>query len=641
MGSSRLTRVVLGALILGVLPLFLRLWPVGHGAPRPEYVPDTHVVRNALQMAANKDPVPPAGKYSSYPYLLPYMLLPVYAADYAAGRVSGEWSGGGEYGMHLKENPWRAHRLARILLAILSATAPLFIFGAARASGMGAGAWLAAFLAGTSLLHVHLSVQERPWAPMAAAVAATAWAAAVHARSGTRRSLLVAALAAAVTFSIHQGGVVVLGMVGVAWAVAPTTEGSGGSKGALKTRLARGVGAVALFAGASLAMGHAYLVRYGPTEKDQVAAQELVRDDMIQITIGSQQVVLGLRWETFTGLSRAFLGYDPVILIAGLLGLVLAFRRRTLLPSMVFLVGWAAFFMTNVNEHIRYLLPMAMLMTLPAGLFLETLWRRPVGRFAVLGVLIVPLTLALRLGHVLNQEDTRSLAADRLMELPEGSRVAIDVYGPVVPQTLPALEMTERLRTRVDSALYGREAHRRDMLAAGQPQAPGVDAVRLEDAFEYDLRTGGTWIRDLPEDTEQAKGNATDDPTDDSARDPLPHLHLGGSTRSALAAIGATHILLVDRTPDDGVEPPLVDPTPSRPYEGAPAGTPADRKLAPLVLTGDPEWTLHPGWGDLDRAGSDHDHVVPSAHFPTEAPFPLRDLWRVHRPGPKLVLYRL
>ena len=68
----------------------LRLWPIGHGAPTPDLVPDTHVVRNALHMLGDEDLVPPANAHSSYPYLLPYLLLPVYAADFLWGSLQGE-----------------------------------------------------------------------------------------------------------------------------------------------------------------------------------------------------------------------------------------------------------------------------------------------------------------------------------------------------------------------------------------------------------------------------------------------------------------------------------------------------------------------------------------------------------------------
>ncbi len=91
------------ALILALAEL-LRLAPIDHRAPRG-YVQDGYMVRNALGMAQEKDPVPPIAKYSTYPYLVPYLLLPVYDARYALGRVSGAWSGAGEFAMRAKERP--------------------------------------------------------------------------------------------------------------------------------------------------------------------------------------------------------------------------------------------------------------------------------------------------------------------------------------------------------------------------------------------------------------------------------------------------------------------------------------------------------------------------------------------------------
>ncbi len=606
--------LLLSLVLIGALSCALRLWPIGHGAPTPEFVPDTHVVRNALHMLGDRDLVPPANAYSSYPYLLPYLLLPVYAADFVWGSLQGDWSAGDEYGRFLKEVPWHAHLLARILLALIAATAPLFILMAARAAGMRAGAWIAATLCATSLLHLQLSVQERPWAPMAAAVAATAWGAAVHVRTGSQRSLLWTSVAAAAAFSMHQAGGLALGIVGLAWLLAPDPDRSDETERGdqIKRKVIRGALAVALFWGVSLLVGHPYLLRYG-LEAD-VAAQDLVRDDQTQITFGAQQVVLGLRGATFVGLIRSFLGYDPVLLVAGLGGMLLALRRRALVPAMVFVLGWGAFFMTNQNEHIRYLLPMAVLMSLPAGLLLERLVQRPVGAIATALALLLPLVQAARFDWLLRQDDTRILAAARLAELPAESRVAIDVYGPVVPQTLSALELTASLRAATGSALYGREEHRRMMLEAGLPQAPGVDAVRLEDVFEYDLRHGGTWIREG-----------------------LAAAH-GATTQDVLASLGVTHLLLVDRTPEDGAPPPLVDPAPSRPLEGSPPGSPAVPKLAPLELPSDVVWQVHPSW---TRPTDTVDGEAVDAHLPTAMPFPLRDLWTVRRPGPKLQLFAL
>ena len=64
-GGRRQRRLLLGVVLIGALSCALRLWPIGHGAPTPEFVPDTHVVRNALHMLGDRDLVPPANAYSS------------------------------------------------------------------------------------------------------------------------------------------------------------------------------------------------------------------------------------------------------------------------------------------------------------------------------------------------------------------------------------------------------------------------------------------------------------------------------------------------------------------------------------------------------------------------------------------------
>ena len=163
------------ALLLALLALSLapRLMPLGHGLPR-NYVPDTHIVRAALGMAKDRDPVPPVGKYSTYPNLLPYLLLPVYTGEYALGRLTGRFAGPGEFQAEVLEAPGRMHFLARVLVALLSALAPLLAFALARTAGLTAGAWIAGVLMATALLHIHFSVQERPWGPLVTALLLTA-----------------------------------------------------------------------------------------------------------------------------------------------------------------------------------------------------------------------------------------------------------------------------------------------------------------------------------------------------------------------------------------------------------------------------------------------------------------------------------
>lgn len=620
-GKNR-RHVGLALLVLIVAPFFLRLWPIDHGAPRPGYVPDTHIVRNALNMAKDKDPVPPAGTYSSYPYLLPYVLLPAYAAEYVRGRVAGDWSGSGEFGARLQESPWRAHLIARVICASISALAAVFLFFAARAAGLGLGAWVAGWLGATCLLHVQMSTHERPWAPLTAMMAAAAWAGAVHARTGRTKPLLLCGLAAAASFSMNPAGGVALLIAGVAWAVAVRRpeDHELGARTELTRRFGRGFGTVALFAGVALVIGYPFYLRYGAIPAESVAANELVTEDQIQFAFGGTQMIVAFSMDTLKGLTRTFIGYDPVIFFLGLLGLVGALRRRALLPATVFVLAWGGWFMTNQNEQIRYILPMAVMMTLPAGVFAETLARSRGGRIALAVMLAFPLVQALRLGYVMNQRDTRAVAEEMLGKLPGGALVAVDVYGPVPPQTVEAIKITKRLRERTGAELYGREAHRLMMLEADQPQPKGHPVLRLEDAFEYALHTGETWIRDLGEDVEREGA-----------------LDLGSTTASALRAMGATHLLLTDRTPENGSLPPLIDPT--VPTEATAGPDEMPRKLAPIDLPAEPLWTVHPAWST--PSVPEEAAPVPDAHLPTTLKFPLRDLWRVRRPGPKLELYEL
>jgi len=49
-------------------------------------------------------------------------------------------------------------------------------------------------------------------------------------------------------------------------------------------------------------------------------------------------------------------------------------------------------------------------------------------------------------------------------------------------------------------------------------------------------------------------------------------------------------------------------------------------------------WQVHPSW---TRPTDSVDGEAVDAHLPTAMPFPLRDLWTVRRPGPKLQLFAL
>lgn len=568
---SKSTRVA-AIVLLFFLPAALRLIPIRHGLPE-NYLPDTHIVRSALGMAKDKNPVPPVLKYSSYPNLLPYCLLPIYATQYVAGRVSGEWGGAEEFGHVVQSDPARVHLPARLLVALFGILTPWVVFRTARAAGLQRGAWVAAWLVTTGLLHTHFSVQERPWVPMVFFFALSGWPAVRYASDPRPRWLLLSGVAAGLAFATHQAGLGALGISGFAWLL----SGPGWRGQELRSRLLHGVGAVALFGVVSLALGHPYLLVHGPPPQEEFAGAESWEEtDAPSFSIAGQAIRLQIRPESFTRLSAALFGYDPVLLILGVLGIPLALRRRATRAPTAFALLWAAFFMTNQNDHVRYLLPLCVLLAWPAGCLAERLWNPRWGRGALVLALALALAQSARLGWVLTRSDTREAAGELLAGLPAGSRVVIDRYGPVVALDAASLDRISEWRE-----LRTREAFRRERLRVGVEPDAGLDAVRVEDFLLFD---------DRRETVDLAPGRSA----------------LGTTAAEALTRLGATHVLLVRRYPDGARAHPLAS-----------------------LLSGEPIAVVDPSAEEL----------ASEAYLPMEMRFPLRGLWQVSRPGPWMGLY--
>jgi hypothetical protein len=576
-----------GALLaLIALALGLRLLPIGHGFPATAYVPDTHVVRGALGMAAARDLVPPAGTTTSYPYLLPYLLLPIYGVEYAAGRARGAWAGPGEYGERLLEEPARAHLPARILVACFGALTVLVVFRWARGLGLSGGAWAAAWLVACGTLHVHFSVQERPWVPLAFFLTWSAAAASAYLLGTGTRALLASGAAAGLAFATHQGGLLALGIPALAWVLGLGGPAAGGASAG--RQVARGAGALCAFALLALVLGHPYYLVHGSAASEHVSGG-LGGD----IAVGGQAFSYRFRLASLGRMLQAFAGYDAALLVLAVGGLWPLLRTRAALPGLAFALGWGAIFLTNFNDHVRYLLPLAVLLAPAAGRAAEGLARAPLGRVALAMLLALPLVQSLRLVQLLRRADTRELAAEKLAAAAGTS--ALDIYGPDVALDRASLERLADLRP-----LYTREASRLERLRAGvaTPQGVGLDAVRLEDLFEYDARSHASRVR---------AGAA----------------HLGGDAMEVLEALGVESVLLVDRDPGDGAPPFPLDRTP------APPGA---QKLAPLELDGPALWCVSPARGGATPW---------EARLPTELSFALVSLWQVERPGPELAFHRL
>ncbi|MCB9914261.1 MAG: glycosyltransferase family 39 protein [Planctomycetes bacterium] len=568
-------------LLLFVLPLGLRAAALEHGLPR-DYVPDTHIVRSALGMAKDKNPVPPVGKYSFYPNLLPYCLLPLYVGDFAVGKLTGRFAGAEDFGDRMLLHPEEPHLIARWLVAVLGSLLPWALFRAARAAGLGRGAWLAGFLGAFCLLDVQFGTQERPWAPMTTFIALAAWGSVVHARDGNGRALLGAGAAAGLAFATHQAGLMALALCGFAWLFSPLPWTG---PGAVRGRWRLGVMCVLLCLVVSVPLGHPYWLVHGRTAASAVVGGAEANDAAGAFTLGGMTIVPQIRLESFPRLARALLGYDPVLVLLGLGGLALAWRRRALRPVVAWCLVMGAFFLTSQSDHVRYLLPVLALLALPAGVFGERLLSARLGAFVLALLCVVPVVQSLRFVQLLRRTDTRALAEERLAALPPSAVLAVDRYGPEVPPSQAALETLADVRRRTGGELYGRERRRLELLQEGALPADerGQDALRVEDLVEFQGRAGTPVVRAGLE-------------------------GLGATPAALFAGLDVSHFLLVRRRP--GEPHPLAEELASAP----------------------PLWVLDPA-GEGARA--------PEAFLPLEMDFALTALWRVERPGPRLELYGL
>lgn len=569
--------------LLAALPLALRLWSVDHG-DGGSYVPDSHVVRQALGMARDKDLVPPVGKYSTYPNLLPYLLLPVYLGQYVLGALFGAWKDAAGYAEAVSREPALVAVPARIVVALFSAATAWAVWRAARAAGLLRGSWIAAWLAATCLLSVQFATHERPWAVVAFFTALAAWAAIVHARDASTKALCCSGLAAGAAFSAHQAGLGALFLPFAAWLVSPRTW-----RGALAARIKEGFLAVGAFALVAFLVGHPYLIVHGrtPTEAVVGGAQMQQLDGM---TVGGMPVVFGIRPESAERLAATVFGYDPVLVLLALAGVVVGLRSARLRAVALFTVVWSAFFLFNQSDHVRYLLPGLVVATILAGACAERLWERGATRVLLVLLLAVPLVQAVRFAAVLGRHDTRAEGARLAAQA--GGLVLVDRYGPDLELDKESLLLLRDLRRERGEDLRVREAARLARLESGA-ESGGVRAVRLEELFDGDERSGAIAVR---------KG-----------------LEARGATPAALLrSLGAVCVLEVRRRSEGD----LAAPDRAHLYDELWAG---GRELA----------RVDPAGEGSRRAGARE------MLLPTEMDFPLTGLWTVERPGPALRLVEL
>jgi hypothetical protein len=413
-------RNMLAALLLSALVLGIGMW---HGLPNV-YIPDTHIVRNALGMAKTMDFFPAVGTYSTYPYLLAYLLIPVYGITFFIGRALGIYLSADDFGLSVIENPTIVYIEARIMVGLFGVLGVWYLYRTARRLSFSPNtALFAALLLAFNPLYVQLGHQARPWIPLVAGLCFTLYHGVGIVQRARTRDYLWASVGAGLCFAIHQVG-------GAAFLIPLAAHGARLGKSFFSVKgLLRALFAGVIFAAVALFLGYGYMIFAGE-------AVDVMPTDKATLNFGGQKLVLDMfngarAWITIKGL----FGYDPVCFVLGILGLVLAIFHKGLTGARMILGVFGgfilAFFLIYQNCHIRYMLPLTPGLALGAAYLVDRL----VARLKVKEVYVfVPLVLVgaiqcARMDYLLCLTDTRDIA-QRWIELniPRDARIAAEGY---------------------------------------------------------------------------------------------------------------------------------------------------------------------------------------------------------------------
>lgn len=459
-----------------VLAAGLRLIGLDHGLPH-RYVPDTHMVRGALGMAKTKDLAPPAGTFTSYPYLMPYLLLPCYAALYAGGRVLGEYRDAADFGDKVTDDPTPLYVIANAWIFVLGVLGVVFAYRLARRILGERDAAIVAYLVATSFLLVHLGKSARPWVPMVTFVVLAAERAVAYAQDPTRKRAVWLGIATGLAGAVHQAGMLAVllpfgAIVGRA------------RKDGIASIVTRGSLAALAFGVTVVLLGHPYVLRGRDTS---VGVSEAAERDAETMNFGGQGVAL----DAF-GLDRVretvvgFIGAEPALLILAALGALAGWRvlreRGVALAVLLYPAAVLVLFVFYAGTHTRYLVTAVPFLALLGAIAVRRLWGSTPGRVLACVLLATPLVGALRLDWLMTREDTRTEFLRTIAtRVPHGARIAVEGYGPPLrfaPESLTLLSGPAQWTSRAEQ----REAA---LLTPLTPDRPSYVVVPLERFYQF------------------------------------------------------------------------------------------------------------------------------------------------------------
>jgi 4-amino-4-deoxy-L-arabinose transferase-like glycosyltransferase len=481
-----------GVFGLTVVALCLRLWGADQAAP---YVPDTQIIREALDLgqklangSANFDIG--LGGASKYPYVLPYLLLPVYGVILIGGRVSGVFHSTQDFVSWLFLNRVAIHVVTVTLIASLSALMVPVTFAIARRFNRGLGPWLAATFVTFSVTLIHFSHHARPHLPLAFFILLALYFSLRVYDTKSLRHYILAGGSVALAIGTLQSGVLAVVPFGVAHLLGiDFRHRKDWYKSLITKPLVAGLGAMlvgCIAAYPQLLLSPQSVIKLVDTSDGQTA-----------VVVGGQTgtALDGFQLNYLPKNLGYLFGYEPITAALGIIGMVWFLARPQVKTDHLILVSLAGVFLVlfgllrfTLPHYFSPLVPVLAIFAARMVADFESVIDQRWPSFAFLnsgvfsGILIVPMIVSsLRLDYVLGQVDTRTQAQNWITaNVPIGSAIGTDFRF----ELYPTQESIRLQQSETNTVLGTREQWLSNLSSAKYP-APAFAITNL-DVYEID-----------------------------------------------------------------------------------------------------------------------------------------------------------
>jgi 4-amino-4-deoxy-L-arabinose transferase-like glycosyltransferase len=453
-----------GVALVTLFTLLLHLPGLRYGLPFWLVNDELPLVGGALRMVQLHNPIPSMNPVPMeilyYPPGLPWLYLvvwtPVLGVQWALAGFPSIAEFANQLVTHLAPI-WITSRL--ISVAFLAGTVWMVMRLSADVLRDRRAALAAGLLIATSFHHAILGQFARVWEPTAFFFWWGLWACWRIYSTGDRRAYLWAALAAGLGFAINYVGVLV--SLGVALAHIARHR-----RIVIDRALLLHAAIVAVFIVVILASSWPNFVR-------------LLGFSTVVSEHAPESGSLSLFY------ARIMLKSDPFLLLIGVVGLPLLWRRAKVLIGLycVIFIPYAATILTGTGFDDRYTVPLTPLLAISGGA-LVTLAMPRLKRLAfaaVACVIIVQSVLLIRLADLMHRDDTRQLARLWATEhVTPGQGVLVALRGMTFEQTLQSVEFERNLAPNVLTYLQRqRLAGAKTESGGGGPEINAIDIRRI------------------------------------------------------------------------------------------------------------------------------------------------------------------